>query len=290
MSCLSQCLATGSEDLVHWRKQPGNPILADPPEEFRGRLNAWHEPHVWREDDFCSAAPTRTDRATDVPVPLVRSDHVGVPAPVLRGHGPRERWLVPDFFPSGDRHVLLFSDGCTFALIGDYRDHRFVASRRQRVDHGRQFDSAPTLRDAAGRRLLFGWIREDRPVEAYLQAGWAGMTSLPRALSVEDEELPIEVPPEGCAGTAPDAEVSGADLAPGTGYSIDGADADCLEVAADIEVRDAASVGLTLCHSPGGQERTTVVWHRTSRCCGWTARAPAWTRRWAPACTTPRSR
>ena len=49
--CLSQCLATGSDDLVHWRKHPGNPILADPPEEFRGRLNAWHDPHVWRGEE-----------------------------------------------------------------------------------------------------------------------------------------------------------------------------------------------------------------------------------------------
>ncbi len=103
---------------------------------------------------------------------------------------------MPDFFPSGDRHLLLFSDGCTFALIGDYRDHRFVARHRKRVDHGPQFDSAGTLCDASGRRLLFGWIREDRPVDAYLQAGWAVMMSLPRAVSVEDDELRIDVPAE----------------------------------------------------------------------------------------------
>ena len=82
--------------------------------------------------------------------------------PFCVGTVPGERWLVPDFFPSGDRHLLLFSDGCTFALIGDYRDHRFFARRRQRVDHGPQFDSARTLCDASGRRPLFWWIREDR--------------------------------------------------------------------------------------------------------------------------------
>jgi sucrose-6-phosphate hydrolase SacC (GH32 family) len=49
------------------------------------------------------------------------------------------------------------------------------------------------------------------------------MMSLPRAISVEDGELRIDVPPE---------------------------------------VRDAESVGLTLCCSPGGEERTTVAWHR----------------------------
>ncbi len=264
--CLSQCLATGSDDLVHWRKHPGNPILADPPEEFRGRINAWHDPHVWREGDTWylllggaykdgSAGLTFLYRSAD----LITWEYLH---PFCEGTVPGERWLVPDFFKSGDRHVMLFSDGCTVALIGDYRDHRFVARRRQLVDHGPQFDSARTLRDAAGRHLLFGWIREDRPVDASLQAGWAGMMSLPRALSVEDDELRIEVPGEVRAATAPDAEVTGVDLAPGSAFRIDAADGDCLEVEAEIEVRDAASVGLTLSRSPDGEERTIVAWHR----------------------------
>ena len=86
--------------------------------------------------------------------------------------------------------------------------------------------------------------------------------SLPRALSVEDDELRIDVPPEVRAATAPDAEIAGVDLAPGAGYRIDGADGDCLEVEMEIEVRDAASVGLTLCRSKDGEEQTTIAWHR----------------------------
>ncbi len=41
-----------------------------------------------------------------------------------------------------------------------------------------------------------------------------------------------------------------------------GADGDCLEVEAEIEVRDDASVRLALSRSPDGEERTTVSWHR----------------------------
>ena len=254
------------DDLVHWRKHPGNPILADPPEEFRGRLNAWHDPHAWREGDAWylllggaykdgSAGLTFLYRSAD----LITWEYLH---PFCEGTVPAERWLVPDFFPSGDRHVMLFSDGATCALIGDYRDHRFLARRRQLVDHGPQFDSARTMCDASGRHLLFGWVREDRPVDASLHAGWAGMMSLPRALSVEDDELRIDVPPEVRAATAPDAEVTGADLAPGSPFLLHGADSDCLEIETEIDVRDAASVGLTLCRSPGSEEQTTVAWHR----------------------------
>ena len=41
------------------------------------------------------------------------------------------------------------------------------------------------------------------------------MMSLPRALSVEDDELRIDLPREVRAATAPDAEVAGEDLARG---------------------------------------------------------------------------
>ena len=86
------------------------------------------------------------------------------------------------------------------------------------------------------------------------------MMSPPRALSVEDEELGIDVSPEVRAATAPDAELAGVELAPGTGHRLHGADGDCLPVEAEIEVRDAASVGLTLCRSPDGEEQTIVAW------------------------------
>ena len=82
------------------------------------------------------------------------------------------------------------------------------------------------------------------------------------SLSVEDEELGIDVSPEVRAATAPDAELAGVELAPGTGHRLHGADGDCLQVEAEIEVRGAASVGLTLCRSPDGEEQTIVAWHR----------------------------
>ena len=65
-----------------------------------------------------------------------------------------------------------------------------------------------------------------------------------------------------------DAEVAGVDLlslALGRALRIDGADGDCLEVEAEIETRAATSVGLTLCSSPGGEERTTISWQRERR-------------------------
>ena len=51
MWCLSQCLATGSDDLVRWLKHPGNPILPDPPGKEYARI-CLH---------FCGADDARRD-------------------------------------------------------------------------------------------------------------------------------------------------------------------------------------------------------------------------------------
>lgn len=49
----------------------------------------------------------------------------------------------------------------------------------------------------AGNRILWGWIQETRPLAEYKAAGWAGMMSLPRVLSLADDGgLRFSVSPE----------------------------------------------------------------------------------------------
>ena len=123
--------------------------------------------------------------------------------------------------------------------------------------------------------VLLSCIREESPRRRLPAGRLAGMMSPPRALSVEDEELGIDVSPEVRAATAPDAELAGVELAPGTGHRLHGAEGDCLQVEAESEVRDAASVALTLCRSPGrrGTDHSSPG-TGTSRSCGCTAPAP----------------
>ena len=52
------------------------------------------------------------------------------------------------------------------------------------------------MADRDGNRILWGWIPETRPEEEYSVAGWAGVMSLPRVLSLNAEhELKMEVAP-----------------------------------------------------------------------------------------------
>ena len=192
-----QCLAT-SDDLVHWRKHPANPVIPAS-QKPAGYGDTFRDPQAWREpahdgaggawycviggnlpsgdDEFASGAAFLY-RSTD----LVHWDYLH-PLYV----GPEIRDECPDFFPldgpQGRKWVLLTSRGRTHWAIGRYEDHRFIPETTGTVDDPLHY-AAKTLLDDRGRRILFGWVREARPRDAYVAAGWSGALSLPRELSI----------------------------------------------------------------------------------------------------------
>ena len=92
--------------------------------------------------------------------------------------------------------VLLSSRQQTAWATGAYERLRFRPQAQGTVDDGLYY-AAKTLQDEQGRRILFGWIREDRPREAYAGAGWSGVLALPRVLRIlPDGTLGQEPAPE----------------------------------------------------------------------------------------------
>jgi beta-fructofuranosidase len=269
VSCLSQCLATGTEDMVTWTKHPDNPILSHPPEEFRGRLNAWHDPRPWREDDtwYLLLGSAYKDGSGGLTL-LYRSDDLvdwEYLHPFCEGDRRGERWLDPDFFALGDRHMLIYSEpGGPRYMIGDYRDRRFHEESWGIVDQGPQFDGGRTLLDVDGRRIFFGWIEEDRAVDSYIDAGWACAMSLPRVLDLQDGALRMDPAPEARAPGAPDGEYADVALDAGV-VRIDEARGDAVEIEAEFDLGQAEMVGLKLRRSPGGEEETVLYYDQRDR-------------------------
>ncbi|MBZ0300082.1 MAG: GH32 C-terminal domain-containing protein, partial [Anaerolineae bacterium] len=107
-------------------------------------------------------------------------------------------WECPNFFPLGDQWVLILSahiggkTGLVFYFVGRYEDHQFVPEVEGTLDHAYLY--APlTTQDDQGRRLLWGWLREGRPVPAQVEAGWSGVQSVPRMLTLlPDHHLGME--------------------------------------------------------------------------------------------------
>jgi beta-fructofuranosidase len=189
-----QCLATSKDpDLRSWQKLP-EPVIARPPDIA---VTGSRDPCVWREGkDWLltlgsgikgKGGAVLLYQSTDLRHwtylhPLIEGRGTGQPAanPVDNG----EMWECPDFFPLGDRHVLLYATmGKALWKTGHYRDRRFTAEKEGVVDFGAYY-AAKTMLDANGNRILWGWIPETRPEAEYRAAGWAGLMSLPRTLSI----------------------------------------------------------------------------------------------------------
>ena len=95
-----------------------------------------------------------------------------------------DMWECPDFFPLGNKHVLLISTmGKVRWKVGTYANQRFTPEKEGVVDWGAYY-AAKTMLDRNGNRILWGWITETRPDADLIAAGWAGAMSLPRVLSL----------------------------------------------------------------------------------------------------------
>jgi beta-fructofuranosidase len=265
------CLATGSADLTRWTKHPDNPVMR-PPRALRGRtMEAFRDPWVWREDDAWYAL-VGTSIGGLGQVLLHRSDdlrtwtylHPFVPAfdePICDDTG--QVWECPGFFPLGDEHVLLVSrfqwaaGTHAFAFTGRYRDRRFEPHRRHRLDWGHRAFFAPlTTLDDTGRRLMWGWLPEQRDA-LRAQAAWAGVASLPRELKLEAGALLQRFVPELSTLRVSGTTVEHVDV---RGERSLGVDVPTLEVRCTIVRGTASSAGIRLHHAAGQHTDVVVSW------------------------------
>jgi beta-fructofuranosidase len=205
----SQCLAFSSGDLTVWTKFL-RPVIPAPPPGLD--VTGFRDPAPWRQDDAWYVAIGSGIRGKGGAVLLYRSSDLrdwDYLHPLAQGSGnghatanpvdAGDMWECPDFFPLGDRHVLLHSTrGHAYWQSGllDPKTMLFHAERGGLLDPGAYY-APKTQLDAHGRRILWGWIQERRPEKDYSAAGWAGLMSLPRILSLDARgDLQFDVAPE----------------------------------------------------------------------------------------------
>jgi beta-fructofuranosidase len=274
------CLATSADDLLTWEKYAGNPVIAAPPEGLD--VVGFRDHSIWREGDTWYQVIGSGIQGLGGTALLYRSPdlvHWEYLNPILVGDedqaGPiwtGTMWECPDFFPLGDKHALVVSAHASRSLytayfVGTYADHRFPPKVLRKLDFGDTLFYAPqTFLDDKGRRIMFGWIKEGRSDEAQRAAGWAGVMSLPRVLSLR---------PDGLLGVEPALEVevlrgehyrlTGIVLTPASSGALEDVRGACLEIVAAFEPGDAKQVGVKVRCSPDGAEQTCIVYDRLAR-------------------------
>ncbi|HTD96013.1 MAG TPA: glycoside hydrolase family 32 protein, partial [Edaphobacter sp.] len=207
----TQCLAIATDDTLRtWKKLP-QPVIPSPPPGMR--VTGFRDPAPWRDGDHFytligSGIPkvggnvllyrSQDLRTWEYLHPMLQGKWRGTPGanPVDTG----EMWECPDFFPlsTGGKHVLIYStQGKTLWHSGtlDKATMLFHPERTGRLDYGTYY-APKTQLDAHGNRILWGWLTETRPQADYSRAGWSGMLSLPRILTLNGNDLLMEPAPQ----------------------------------------------------------------------------------------------
>lgn len=263
------CVAVSHDALHTWVKDADNPVIAAPPAEYA--TNEFRDHTIWLQDGMWYMGIGSTIRDEVGCVALYRShdlrrwEYLG---PLVRGDPSLGTiWECPDFFALAGRHILIVSPlpfRRVIYLSGRYADHRFEAEFSGEVDPGGSFYAPQSFVDAAGRRIMLGWLAEERSVAAQRAAGWSGAMSLPRLLSMRPDGTLVQTP-------APELQQLRREHWYVTGLAIEAgaraplaAAGDQIELRANIDVRHAEQAGFAVRRSPDGAEETLIFYDRTS--------------------------
>ena len=251
-----QCIAQSYDNMTTWTKYSGNPVVAERP---RDDLTGFRDLFAWREGDAWYIVVGAGIKGQGGTALLYRSKDLvewEYLQPLCVGFG--EMWECPNFFPLGNKHVLVVSphDHVKYS-IGTYEDYKFTPGPWHKLDLGgrRNFYAPNSLEDHKERRIMWGWIRGGG-TEGY---PWDGLLTLPRVLTLRpDGRLGMEPPPELKALRGKGCHFGDITITSATSDIFRAIKGDSLEIIAEFEPGDAKTFGIEVRCSPDGEERTPV--------------------------------
>ncbi len=272
------CIATSHEDtLIRWTKHPANPVIRvpKPGDPGHGKYKVF-DPCAWVDgENYYALIGNRIPGVQGDGTSLFKSPDLVHWQYVGPFYQSERRWTeadedcaVPDFFPLGDRHMLLFTSHLqtTQCYLGRLEGNRYSPESHGWMSWpGGQLGGPRTLLDGKGRRIFFDWIRELRDPERERASGWSGVMTLPRILRLDqDGTLRIEPAPELEVLRMNPSVCRDMRLTADSELVVDDVRGDCLELAVEMEPEDAQEFGVKVRCSPDGAEQTAVVYNASA--------------------------
>jgi len=276
---LGNCIALADDDdLIHWTKLPSNPIVPHPLEGDSnfGVYSSW-DPCAWREGDTYYAVFGGLPH-TGTPATLFKSEnltdwhyqHRMIDADFDAKHlAANDDLSCPDFFPLGDKHVLMGISHIRGAryYIGTWKDEVFTPESHGWMNWaGGKFFAPESLVDDKGRRIMWAWVLDPRPSPDWKMKGWPGAMSLPRVLTLGEDGILNIAPPVEMESLRQDRE-SRQDVALPRNKTIviNGVEGDTMELDVVIDPGDATDIGIAVRRSPGEEEQTVIVYNKNEQ-------------------------
>jgi len=263
------CVATSDDpELVEWTEHPANPVIpVDETQEY-----VVMDPCGWYADGTyyalvgnkhkrpgyegdCTSLFTSQDLETwTYEGPFYQSSR--------HWTDEIEDCACPDFYPIGDKHMLLMHGhkpyGQVHYYLGELQGHRFIPQQHGRMNWpGGQISGPETMLDGRNRRVFFGWIREARDWRHY---GWGSTMSLPRILSLDGAgQLRIEPAEELKQLRRPVQARDGVELSANETVTMAENADPCSEIDLEADITAASQFVLTVRQTPDGREETPIV-------------------------------
>lgn len=187
------------DDLKVWKKV-ANPALKE--EAVPGDTRSVSDPCAWYEEDagyyyqISGGMKPGLFKSKDMREWEYLGDVIGGEDTLRHSF---EDVSCPDFFPVGDKSMLLFISHALGAqyYIGDFANDRFTPEQHGRMNwSGGSFFAIEQLRDANGRNIIWGWITQHNKPPHLRDYGWSGVMSLPRVISLDNAGVLQINPPE----------------------------------------------------------------------------------------------
>ncbi|WP_254808567.1 GH32 C-terminal domain-containing protein [Natronosalvus amylolyticus] len=195
------CLATAESDaLTAWDKHDANPVIERVPDEppiletdhwaaeFRDHC-VWFENGQWYHLIGTGVQDVGGAVLCYVGTDLEEWTYLG---PMLIGDwdGAGEVWECPELLDLGDKrllHVSNYDDVVYFLGEFDLETGAFYPESEGLLDYG-DYYAPQSMTCSDGRTLTWGWLPEARNGEAQWDAGWSGTLSLPREITLGDDD------------------------------------------------------------------------------------------------------
>ena len=203
----NQCIAFG--DGRDYVKYENNPVVTGEmlPENC-SRMD-FRDPKIWKEEDTYYLIVGSKDNRQIGQVVLCSSKDLKEWKfeTVLAANSTGKvgtMWECPDFFPLGDKHVLIcspqnmkaekyeFHNGHNSVyFLGNYdkNQHTFGKEEPRALDYGLDFYAPQTTLLPDGRRIMIAWMKSWDACVVPDTQDWQGMMTLPRELELKDGQI-----------------------------------------------------------------------------------------------------
>lgn len=201
-----QCMAKG--DGMDYQKYRGNPVISGEGLPKGSSTEDFRDPKIWKEGEHYYLVVGSLSDADGGQVLLYQSENLEqwkFLAVLDKSRGEYgNMWECPDFFPLGDKQILLvspqdmrakgyefYNGNHSIFIYGQYDPsaHRFKREKVATVDYGLDFYAPQTLQTADSRRIMIGWMQSWDAKLTNRSMNWSGMMTLPRELELREGKI-----------------------------------------------------------------------------------------------------